>query len=283
MSELAILVVSCDRYADLWDPFFQIFRKRWPDCPYPVFLGSNHKKYPNQGVNPVPVGEDRGWGRNLRLMLDNMGVRRVILFLEDFLLLTPVNTQRVQELAQLVEEQGVGCLRLYPHPPPTRRIRGIPGLGEIRPGDDWRVSTQTAIWDTELLYSLSWPEFSAWDFESIGSLVSDRMTGRFWGVYEPAIDYQHAVWRGKWMQSGLAICREAGVSVDPAARGIMSETEFGQMPGQDKWRPRSVVKSLLPDFMYRMLLRRVRLRRGPGRIEDYKQQTKDRNVDSAGG
>ncbi len=41
-SELAILVCSCDKYADVWEPFFKLFFKFWPDCPYPIYLLSNY-------------------------------------------------------------------------------------------------------------------------------------------------------------------------------------------------------------------------------------------------
>ena len=275
MTQPAILVVSCDRYSDLWDPFFEIFRKRWPDCPYPVFLGANHRAYCGDGVRSILVGDDRGWGRSLRLMLDRIGVPRVMLFLEDFLILKPVDTGRVQEIAQVAAEHNVGCLRLFPHPPPTRRVRGLPGIGELQPGDDWRVSTQTAIWDTELLYSLAWPEFSAWDFESIGSLVSDRMVDRFWGVYDPAIDYRHGVLRGRWMPSGLAICQNAGVAVDLEARSLLSRTELEPSPLRERVSARGAIERILPDFLYKAVLRRIRLRRGPAYIEAFKRKAGD--------
>ena len=40
-SDCSILVVSCDRYRDLWTPFFTLFQRYWPDCDMPVYLGTN--------------------------------------------------------------------------------------------------------------------------------------------------------------------------------------------------------------------------------------------------
>jgi len=37
----SILIPSCDKYSDLWRPFFTLFWRHWPDCPFPVYLGSN--------------------------------------------------------------------------------------------------------------------------------------------------------------------------------------------------------------------------------------------------
>jgi len=41
--KIAVLVVSCDKYADLWPPFFQLFLRFWPECPFSVYLISNQK------------------------------------------------------------------------------------------------------------------------------------------------------------------------------------------------------------------------------------------------
>jgi hypothetical protein len=38
---LAVIVVSCDLYSDVWKPFFTLFFKYWNDCPFPVYLTSN--------------------------------------------------------------------------------------------------------------------------------------------------------------------------------------------------------------------------------------------------
>src|SRR5512139_519426 len=101
MPEVAVLVVSCDDYSDLWNPFFENFWRNWPDCPYPVYLGANHRQYSDSKVRSILVGDDHGWGRGLRLMLDRIRSSRVILFLEDFLILQPVSSSQVEKMVQL--------------------------------------------------------------------------------------------------------------------------------------------------------------------------------------
>ena len=43
--ELAILVNSCDKYEDAWDPFFKLLKIQWPDCPYRIYLNTEFKNY----------------------------------------------------------------------------------------------------------------------------------------------------------------------------------------------------------------------------------------------
>ena len=177
MPDFAILVVSCDKYSDVWDPFFSIFAKRWPDCPYPVFLGTGHKTCSAPGVTSIRVGDDKTWAENLLAMLAAVDAPRILMFLEDFLLTGQVPTEKVASLLRVAVENDVGCLRLVPHRPSGRPVPQWPGLGEIRRGEEYRVSTQVAIWEDNLLRSLAWPGFSAWDFELIGSLI-ERSSAR---------------------------------------------------------------------------------------------------------
>src|SRR6266568_9360967 len=93
---IAVLVVSCDPYSDVWAPFFTLFWKYWPDCPYPVYLGTNEKTVPHNSVTTLRVGTDRDWSSNLREMLRQLRAEHVMLFLEDFFITARVDTASIQ-------------------------------------------------------------------------------------------------------------------------------------------------------------------------------------------
>lgn len=230
MTQPPVLVISCDRYADVWDPFFALFRLRWPDCPFPLFLGTNQKRYENTEVTTLAIGDDESWASGVLKMLDALEGDHVIVFLEDFMLQQRVDTAAVLALVDLARRERVGCLRLVAHMPlayaPTRPVAGVPGVGEIERGALHRVSLQVAIWRVETLRRLLVPGETAWDFEVLGTALSNRLPEPFWGVYESVIRYDQAVEKGKWKPAGLRICQEAGVPVDLTARGTFTEEEL---------------------------------------------------------
>lgn len=230
MFKTPLLVISCDKYADLWKPFFTLFFHQWPDCPYPLYLGSNFKTYPDERVIPITIGDDISWTSGVRQMLNHINAEYIILFLEDFLIKRKVNTRAVDRLVQIARERRVGCLRLAAllplSLPPTRPLAEFPGLGVIEPGEPYRVTAQAAVWSVETLRHLLVPGFNAWEFEAIGTQLSEDMPDPFWGLYEPAIVYDHGVEKGKWKPEGLAICREAGVQVDLGPRPVFTEEEL---------------------------------------------------------
>ena len=226
MRSLPVLVVSCDRYADLWPPFFELFWRHWPDCRGPVYLGTNFQPYDDPRVSVLNVGKDVSWATSVGRMLDQIESDYLIVMLEDFLLTERVNNARIERLAHLAVAEGVGCLRLYSILPPERRLQKYPELGWFAPGDPYRITAQAAVWRKGTLRKLLVPGFSPWDFELTGSQMSDRMPDPIWGVMEPAIVYEQSVEKGKWRPQGLAICRAAGITPDLARRGAFSEHEL---------------------------------------------------------
>jgi hypothetical protein len=224
-----LLVISCDRYSDLWEPFFRLLRARWPDCPFPLYLGTNHKTCAIDGVTTINIGDDISWTSGVRAMLEQLDSDVVILFLEDFFLKEPVETAAVIRLVDAARTHHVGTLRLAPLPAPTplpRVASPVEGIGVVQPGEPYRVSTQPAIWCKETLHKLLVPGFSAWDFEHLGTQLSAELDDQFWGPLTPSIVYDHGVEKGKWKPEGVAICRSAGVEPDLAARPIFTDAEL---------------------------------------------------------
>jgi len=64
--------------------FFHFFWKHWPDCPFDVYLGTNHKDFSDPRVRLVKVGEDISWADNMINMLTTINSHYVLLFLDDY-------------------------------------------------------------------------------------------------------------------------------------------------------------------------------------------------------
>ncbi|HEM3582544.1 TPA: hypothetical protein U1B90_002248, partial [Streptococcus suis] len=49
MKDTVILINSCDAYSDVWEPFFKILEKTWPEISnYRIILNTETKQYQNQ-------------------------------------------------------------------------------------------------------------------------------------------------------------------------------------------------------------------------------------------
>src|SRR3989344_9116599 len=88
----AIVVSSFDGFVDLWEPFFTLLFRYWPDCPYPIYLISNSKTYDHPRVTTVAIGEDGKWANNLFIALDQIPATHIIYMQDDYFLTGPVDT-----------------------------------------------------------------------------------------------------------------------------------------------------------------------------------------------
>jgi hypothetical protein len=221
----ALLVVSCDAYRDVWGPFFSLLFRYWPDCPFPVFLGSNHATYPDRRVTTLAVGEDRDWSSNLLKMLELIPAGGVLLLQEDFLIDRPVQTERMTQLIGYADAKQAACLRLMPIPGPDTFCADNIEVGAINKGTAYRVSLQAAWWRKENLAAIAHAGESPWQFENLGSRRSDELSASFLSLREgiecPLDYFTTAVFRGFWESGALELCRRENIPVDLKRRPVM--------------------------------------------------------------
>lgn len=201
-SDVAILVVSCDSYQDLWHPFFHCFFKYWPDCPYPIYLGSNFLSYSDTRVRQIRIGLDVDYSSNLLAMLDHIDQPWVILWIEDLVVSVPVDTKRVVRLINLAQEQQVGYLKLIARHPFSTVEHPTQEFGEIPPGTRYRVGITIALWDKQVLLDILLPNETPWDIERRGSQRSNGFKKRFCALSSrirnnPPISDMHLVRKGR--------------------------------------------------------------------------------------
>ena len=94
-NKIAVLVISCDKYSDLWDPCIRIFNKYWPDCPYDNFIIANIKSFELWGFKNIIVGDDKSWSQGLKSALDKLKLDHDYVYtqLEDYYFIERIDNQ----------------------------------------------------------------------------------------------------------------------------------------------------------------------------------------------
>lgn len=224
----AIVVPSCDAYEDAWLPFFTFFFKYWPDCPFPVYLVTDNKIYPDSRVKTIALKQDFGWANNMKLVLDQIPEQYFLYFLEDVFLTEKVDTARILRLLNLVKEKNVACLRLFPSPGADKPWGDSKELGILDVNAPYRVCTMTAIWNKRDFIRLLKPGENAWQFELDGTERSKTMDNLLFLSTWPkdyAINYfATAIKKRQWLYDAVEMCKKEGIKIDLTKRGV--ETHF---------------------------------------------------------
>ncbi len=160
----SVMVSSFDDSCDLWPIFFHFLFKYWPDVPTPIYLVTNFRKYDDERVVSLCVGEDKSWGETITKSLAQIESKHVWMLLDDFFLKAPIQTQNIDRIVRGWDALGGKYLE-------TGR-RGK--VGEIVSGTDFRhipssnpqAGINSAFYEREFLGALAQPGWSLWQGNS---------------------------------------------------------------------------------------------------------------------
>ncbi|MCK9555691.1 hypothetical protein M0R36_07740 [bacterium] len=215
----AVLVVSCDKYADLWKPFFQLFWQFWPDCPTNVYLLTNEICTSFPRVKNLLIGKDISWSDNLRKAILELDEKYIFLFIDDLFLYDFVNASKVLEIFKWILKSNPNYIRMNPTQKPDSPYNEL--VGSVSKGTIYRTSTVLSVWKKNVLLDLLKQGESAWDFEVYGSVRSDVYEGFYstWSHYFPVIN---CVVKAKWQRSAIRKFKRLGINIDLTKREKMN-------------------------------------------------------------
>ncbi|MGD0976841.1 MAG: hypothetical protein ABR875_00910 [Minisyncoccia bacterium] len=221
-NKCSVIVSSYDGSEDLWEPFFTLFFRYWPDCPYPIYLITNYKIYNHDRVTTIAVGEHKGWASNMRVVLKKIPTPYVMCLIEDLFIEKPVDSAYIDSLVEYIDDKKVAYIRLFPSPLPDHDFTNNLNLGLISKGAPYRASLTAALWDKKILNDLLVDGENIWQAELGGTERSNNVSAPFLSVKKPALIYHDrtAVVAGKWMYYAVKLCKREGLKIDLKKRKI---------------------------------------------------------------
>lgn len=221
-TDLSLLVMSCDRFRPVWDIFYPLLRRYWPEYSGSIYHYSETLQCAEDGVISLQSGYDRkasNWSDGLLYSLEKIHTPYIILMLEDFFLNRPVKDDQVRERLKFMKSRNtIGCHRLVPIPPAESAEDGV--FGKVLPGEGYRISTQVAIWDRHYLMKVCRTGETAWEFERNGTIRSEEMEEEVWSPLpqpyeERVMTHINGVIRGKLSRQALRFLNMEDLKVDP--------------------------------------------------------------------
>lgn len=228
LANVCLLVSSSDNTADVLRQVAPALDKYWPDCPFERFVGVNTAAAAD-GLEFVPVKSPLlgGWRSEIAHQIAALPAQytHILLLLDDFLLLEPVDTARVVGLVEAALRRDIAYLRLVPE---ERSLAGAlahrlsggdrdaeDGMAELPADTPYYSSLQASLWQRRHLAERLSAEGSIWDFElQRGDAVHYAVAG------PPALRYRHVVERGQWMADAPHLFARAGLPFRPGGRTL---------------------------------------------------------------
>jgi hypothetical protein len=210
--DVSFVVVSCDRYKDLWSPFFKSFEKYWGSLQFKVYLISNYESYTADFVTTINVGEDKSYADNLRRGIDQIDSEWIILWLEDCIPAREINVELFNKvISEALSSYNLGYLKLSNDLPLS--YSGNRLFGNLPKGVRYRSAIGMSLYRKDVLKKLLIPGENAWELDK--SSLSDSLSEEFHALSSsffanPLMPYVNTVIKGKWSRAALNFLRKEG-------------------------------------------------------------------------
>lgn len=179
MDNCTVFVSSSDAYSDLWDIFFDLFQKYWPEYEGQIVLNTQEKEYHHEGLNIrcTKVGKLKGFGATFRSGLDTIKTDYVLMIMIDYIFMGKVNNGSIDEYYKYFVNHDLDALYLCKLPFTNYKVSdNIDLLISKRP---YPVSIlfgyQIGFWKKSTLYQMMLPHEDPWMSEWYGSKRADVM------------------------------------------------------------------------------------------------------------
>ena len=243
-NNITVLMSSCDRYADAWEPFFRLRGIFWKDCALPTVICSETIEYTGSAADVTTYCGGKGvpWTRIMKKCLKSIETEYVLLCLEDYFFQSDVDTEVLDAaVKQMEEDKNVGVIQfaidIHTRYDESRVVGSYfsPVPKYERSRQNGRIYCVLSLYRREYLKKLLWGRESPWEFEIYGSLRS-----RFYGEtvlreredHPRCFDYYidpktgYGISRGKWLPKNRELFERYGIEVDFSALGTLEGEEY---------------------------------------------------------
>jgi len=222
----SVVVLTCDSYSDLWEPFFILKNRYWDDCPYETYLITETKKCKYSKTINV---DEKIWTKKVREGLNKIKSDYVIILLEDFFIRDKVDNERIQYCMNQFDKNTAmfNFEKSYDENDIESEIEGF----KIKTEKSlYKCSCQAAIWDRKKLIELLAKDWDPWTWETSEPIKKYKF---YINSAEVIFDYgyENHEWfglcKGKWIKKDVVpLFKKENIKIDFKKRGFYKKDSF---------------------------------------------------------
>lgn len=222
MEKAVVMVLSFDKYSDLWPVYFDCAKRFW-QATLPTYLVTNEKQPEFEGVHVITTGPEVSWSRRARKAVEAVDAQYILLMLEDYYVTSNVTDALILPLISFMEKTDADYLRIYPFPEMHFKDADEKGIHCVPEEALYGVNLQASIWKKNyLLKLLEGGDFSAWEFEARQKNgVATQVKGNLYTVDYAPFEMVNGVLQGKWYTPSVKTLQSLGFHIDTSKRDVL--------------------------------------------------------------
>ena len=222
----SVLVFSCDKYSDIWGPFFSLLFRYW-DCPYEVYVTAESEQCLVPKVKTINT-QGEFWTDRIRRAIEQIPTEYVIGMCEDFFMRRRVRQEVIYACEKFMDDNpNAACFNFekeYDWVNPS----GYTNFGKKPLNGMYKKSCQPTLWRKSALLKLLSESMNAWQWE-----MSDATNDYEYYIWTGSASdlvfeygYHDNKWfgiqKGKWVASDVVpLFAREGIDIDFSIRGTV--------------------------------------------------------------
>lgn len=222
----SVLIYSCDKYSDVWGPFFTLFFRYWL-CPYEVYLVTESEQCLVPDVKTINA--NGVWTERVQKAVREIPTKYIIGMCEDFFFRRKVDQTIIDACVMYMEhDHRAGCFNFEKEFEPGCELlpSPYPFFGKKPRGNHFQKSCQPTLWRRDYLLEMLDCKLDPWEWE-----WQERdypLNHYIWNgpPEQTAFEYGYhdrqwfGIFQGKWIEDdvGPLFARE-GIGIDLNIRG----------------------------------------------------------------
>lgn len=238
-NNITILVNSCDKYEDAWEPFFRLLKIHWPECEnYRIILNTETKVY-NCGflnVETICGGRNITWSKRLKNVLKKIDSEIILFLMEDFFLKSRLDNEEFLNIVNfMISNNDIGYISVkykenkYLKDGSLAKERFV-SRDEL--SVNLRVPLIASMWNKNYFIKLIRNHETPWEFEQFAGIRSKKLNERVLevnnnkgccnSIYNYDIDWQYGIGitQGQWLPKNKELFDKYGIEVNFDNLGI---------------------------------------------------------------
>lgn len=181
--DVTLVFCSCDAYSDLWDNFFRLLKKYWPEFDGEIILNTESKKCEYDGFcisEPLNCPDGTSWSDRLSMSLKKAKTPYVLIMLEDYYLKSPVDHSGFLRTLEYMKSRTDAMSVTYLCEPGAHKpIDDLPGFFKRKHFSLYKLTGHITLYKKDFLLSMLRHNESAWEFEVNGTIRAWFQKGKF--------------------------------------------------------------------------------------------------------
>lgn len=215
----AVLVLSCDKYADIWPAFFKCFRDNFPELVCKIYIGSNTKVCQEHGVITLLSGTDTDWSTSYKNILAQIPEQKLFVILEDLLIKAPIDIDLFLSTLSFMSTTDANHIQYWAGSQTEEEQPVSPYISKLTRCKPYRALV-CGFWDRECLMKLLLEGESPWNFEILGSYRTSYADG-YYSLTRPLLECTNMIEKGKWIPESVNWAEARSIQLEIDARPIL--------------------------------------------------------------